>query len=140
MNAEQPEVVIARSQQKSLKKLIAGAFRQKHRLAPFLSAEVRRAAVCEDRVLPDDVVTLNREVSFRLDWGPASAYRTLVYPEAFVDETRQISLLSPIGVALLGLRPGDQMPVFIAPTGMHVLHVTGVRRGPSSTVRAAGHA
>lgn len=137
MNAEQPEVVIARSQQKPLKKLIAGAFREKHHLAPFLSAEVRRAAVCEDRFLPDDIITLNRAVSFRLDWGAESPYRTLVYPEDFVDEATQISLLSPVGVALLGLRPGDQMPVFIAPTGMHTLYILGVRRHSPLSKRAA---
>lgn len=130
MIVQQPEVVIARSQQKSLKKLIAEAFRERHRLAPFLSAEIRRAAVCEDRLVPEDVVTLNREVSFRLDWGTETAYRTLVYPEEFVDESSQISLLSPIGVALLGLRPGDQMPVFIPESGMHTLYVGGVRRRP----------
>ena len=35
--------------------------------------------------------------------------------------------LSPIGAALLGLRAGDQMPVFLPGTGFHKLHVAGVK-------------
>jgi hypothetical protein len=40
-------------------------------------------------------------------------------------ETAQISLLSPIGIALLGLRAGDGMPVFMPERGFHTLRVVG---------------
>jgi regulator of nucleoside diphosphate kinase len=52
----------------------------------------------------------------------------LVYPEEFHDERTQIPLLSPIGVALLGLRAGEGMPVFLPGSGIHTLRVTGVER------------
>jgi regulator of nucleoside diphosphate kinase len=106
--------------------LVASAFQHKHRLAPFLSAEVRRALFCEDTLLPPDVVVPGSRVSYRLDWREATAYRPLVYPEDFHDEATQISLLSPIGVALLGLRAGAGMPVFIPESGFHTLRVIGV--------------
>jgi hypothetical protein len=97
MPAEQPEIFITRSHQKNLKKLIAEAFRLKDRIAPFLSAEVRRAAICTDDALPENVVAPGRSVSYQLDWGPPTRHRTLVYPQNFISERSQISLLSPIG-------------------------------------------
>jgi len=124
----QPRVVLPQSHQKALKRLVAKAFRQKDRLAPFLSAEVRRALFCDDTLLPDNVVVPGSRVSYRLDWQSATPIRALVYPEEFHDEGIQISLLSPVGVALLGLRPGDAMPVFIPESGIHTLRVTGVER------------
>ena len=127
MRAGQPAIFIAQSQRKSLKKLIAEAFRGKDRIAPFLSAEVRRAAICDDGALPDNAVAPGRAVSYRIDWGAPTSYRTLVYPEHFADPQTQISLLSPIGAALLGLRAGAQMPVFLPGTGFHKLHVAGVK-------------
>ena len=128
MVSEQPRVILPQSQQKPLKRLVAKAFRQRDRLAPFLSAEVRRALFCDDTLLPQDVVVPGSFVSYRLDWQAATPVRALVYPEEFSDEGTQISLLSPIGVALLGLRAGDGMPVFIPGNGIHTLRVTGVER------------
>ena len=128
MISEQPRVVLPQSHQKSLKRLVAKAFRQKDRLAPFLSAEVRRALFCEDSLIPDNVVAPGSWVSYRLDWQAVTPIRALVYPEEFHDEGTQISLLSPIGVALLGLRAGDGMPVYIPESGIHTLRVTGVER------------
>lgn len=128
MISEQPRVILPQSHQKPLKRLVAQAFRQRDRLAPFLSAEVRRALFCEDTLLPDNVVVPGSWVSYRLDWQGATPVRTLVYPEEFHDERTQIPLLSPIGVALLGLRAGEGMPVFLPGSGIHTLRVTGVER------------
>jgi regulator of nucleoside diphosphate kinase len=125
-------VVLPRSHQKPLKRLVAEAFRHKNRLAPFLSAEVRRALFCEDAVLPGDVVVPGCKVSYRLDWQEAMPYRLLVYPEDFRDESTQISLLSPTGVALLGLRTGNSMPVFLPESGVHTLRVVGIEPSPMS--------
>jgi regulator of nucleoside diphosphate kinase len=125
----QPDLFIARSHHKHLKKVIAEAFRNRDRVAPFLSAEVRRAAMCDDLALPADRVVPGRQVSYRLDGGPATPYRTLVYPEAWQREDTHISLLSPIGTALLGLCRGDEMMVFLPGTGFHKLRVEGVREG-----------
>ena len=127
MRPDQPEIVIAQSQRKGLKRLIAEAFRLRHRIAPFLSAEVRRAAICTDGALPEDAVAPGREVSYRLDWGGATPYQILVYPENFTNAETQISLLSPIGAALLGLRAGREIKVFLPGSGFHKLFVVGVK-------------
>jgi transcription elongation GreA/GreB family factor len=124
--SEQPRVVLPQSHQKPLKRLVAEAFRDGHRLAPFLSAEIRRAIFCDDALVPDDVVVPGCKVSYRLNWQEIMPYRLLTYPQDFHDEAAQISLLSPIGVALLGLRAGDGMPVFIPEHGFQTLRVVGV--------------
>ena len=130
MRASLPELFIGRSEQKHLKRLVADAFRNRERLAPFLSAEVRRAAYCDDRALPENRVALGRQVSYRLDWGAPSPHRTLVYPEDLQDSATEISLLSPIGTALLGLSQGDEMLVFLPESGFHRLYVESVRPSP----------
>jgi regulator of nucleoside diphosphate kinase len=133
MRAVQPEIFISRSHHKHLKRVVAEAFRNRDRIAPFLSAEVRRAALCDDGSLSEDRVAPNRQVSYRLDCGPATRYRTLVYPGDLLDDAGQISLLSPIGTALLGLREGDQMLVFLPESGFHKLYVEGVRQALEQT-------
>jgi transcription elongation GreA/GreB family factor len=130
--SEQPRVVLPRSHQKHLKRLVAEAFRDRHRLAPFLSAEIRRALFCDDTLVPSDVVVPGCKVSYRLNWQDVTPYRLLAYPQDFHDEATQISLLSPIGVALLGLRAGDGMPVFIPEHGFHTLRVVGVEHPENS--------
>jgi transcription elongation GreA/GreB family factor len=56
------------------------------------------------------------------------------------DEAGQISILSPIGTALLGLRRGDQMLVFLPESGFHKLYVEGVRNVPEPPAEPAGAA
>jgi transcription elongation GreA/GreB family factor len=126
MRVQLPDVTIPFSQRKPLKRLVAEAFSKKDRVAPFLSAELRRANFCEDDALAGDIVAVGRHVSYRLGWGPPTSYRTLVYPEDLHDDEREISVLSPIGTALLGLKVGDRTQVFLEPKGFQVLQVENV--------------
>ena len=126
MRAELPHVTIASSQRKRLKRLVATAFSQKQPVAPFLSAEIRRAQFCDEALAPG-IVAVGRQVSYRLANGSATPFRTLVYPEDFSDDASQISLFSPIGAALLGLQVGDRTQVFLPPNGFHLLEVAGVK-------------
>ena len=54
-----------------------------------------------------DVVTVNSTVSFRESQGGAPHRVTVVYPQDVSIPERRISLLSPVGRALLGRRVGD---------------------------------
>lgn len=76
-------------------------------LAERLEDELNRAAVVPDTELPRDVVAMNSRVKYRdLESGTESVV-TLVYPhEANLEENR-ISVLAPIGSALIGLRAGQ---------------------------------
>lgn len=57
--------------------------------------------------MPHDVVTMNSQVKFRNLTTGEELTRTLVYPAQMTDNSTQLSVLAPVGAALLGLRTGD---------------------------------
>ncbi|UOF01150.1 nucleoside diphosphate kinase regulator [Bdellovibrio reynosensis] len=76
-------------------------------LAELLQEELSRASVVPNEVLPADVVAMNSKVSFQdIDSGKELSV-TLVYPhEANINENK-VSVLAPVGSALIGLRVGQ---------------------------------
>jgi regulator of nucleoside diphosphate kinase len=76
--------------------------------ADALSRELDRADVRAPRELPPDVISMNSTVRFTLDEGAEVFEYTLSFPrDAGRGDKARISVLSPIGSALLGLRVGD---------------------------------
>jgi regulator of nucleoside diphosphate kinase len=74
-----------------------------------LSNELLRAQVVEPWEVPPTVVTMHSTVRFRLDGDAAELCRTLVYPKDAGRAPDTLSVLSPVGSALLGLSEGDRM-------------------------------
>jgi regulator of nucleoside diphosphate kinase len=74
-----------------------------------LEEELGRAVVVESSKIPPNVVTMNTRVQFEdLDIGERTEV-TLVYPQdGNVDESK-ISVLAPVGSALLGLSVGQSI-------------------------------
>ncbi|WP_024561425.1 nucleoside diphosphate kinase regulator, partial [Franconibacter pulveris] len=76
-------------------------------VAQALNEELDRAQICRPQALPADVVSMNSQVKFR-DLTSGEVYlRTLAYPAQVTDSTSQLSVMAPVGAALLGLRVGD---------------------------------
>lgn len=76
-------------------------------VAAALNDELDRAQMCAPQDMPADVVTMNSQVKFRdLATGEVRT-RTLVYPANMTDSSTQLSVLAPVGAALIGLRIGD---------------------------------
>lgn len=74
-----------------------------------LEAELLRAEIREPRQMPDNVVTMNSRVRFKvLSTGEDFTY-TLVYPKDMDGSSDKISILAPVGSALLGLSQGDEI-------------------------------
>jgi regulator of nucleoside diphosphate kinase len=96
----------------------------------FLLSELRRATVCEDDELPKDVVRVNNWVTYRLDWSRPSQSRFLTFPAECRNAEVQLSVLSPEGAALLGLKVGERMP-YLGTEGMfHVATVESLDPPP----------
>lgn len=74
-----------------------------------LQAELDRANIVEPQEMPPDVVTMNSTVTFKVESTEKEFSLTLVYPNDADDSSRKISILAPVGSALLGLRDGDEM-------------------------------
>jgi regulator of nucleoside diphosphate kinase len=96
-----------------------------------LERELFRATIVEPSELSSDVVTMNSTVWFRdLDSDELEKY-SLVYP-AKADVLRdRISVLAPIGTALLGYRVGDVIE-WRVPSGKRRFEIVDVLPAPSS--------
>jgi regulator of nucleoside diphosphate kinase len=74
-----------------------------------LQAELDRAETRPADAVPPDVVTMGSSVVVTdLDTGDEQQF-TLVWPEEADSDARRISVLAPIGTALLGFRRGDEV-------------------------------
>lgn len=72
-----------------------------------LAGELRRARVVPRVRVPSDVVTMNSTVRLRdLEAGEEETY-TLVLPHEADISAGRLSILAPVGTALLGYRLGD---------------------------------
>ena len=71
-----------------------------------LNAELDRATLLAPQAMPHNVVSMQSEVEFR-DLTSGERYvRKLVYPSQMTDSSTQLSVLAPVGAALLGLEVG----------------------------------
>lgn len=70
--------------------------------------ELERAKVVEDEAVPPDVVRMGSTVRY-MAGGGAERVVTLVYPKDADIQNGRISVLTPVGTALLGLRAGQSI-------------------------------
>jgi regulator of nucleoside diphosphate kinase len=98
--------------------------------ADALKCELERANVIEPHDVPPGLVTMNSTVRCR-DESTMSEYElTLVYPNA-ANQPDRVSILAPVGSALLGLSVGQKIS-WQAPGGRILLHVLEVRYQPEA--------
>lgn len=71
--------------------------------------ELGRAGLAEPWEMPPDVVTMNSRVRFALDGAEQDVSMTLTYPKDMNGDPGQLSILTPVGTALLGLKVGDMI-------------------------------
>jgi regulator of nucleoside diphosphate kinase len=93
-----------------LLKLIHGDMDLKEKNKPYikdLELELEKAAVVDPGSVPADVITMNTKVLLRFDDTSEDTVYTLVYPSDSAIHENKISVLSPIGTALLGYQAGD---------------------------------
>ena len=74
-----------------------------------LEAELGRANIVEPHEVPATVVTMNSTVNFVVESTGEEFTLTLVYPKNIDSSGDKISILAPVGSALLGLSQGDQI-------------------------------
>ncbi|MCC6341480.1 MAG: nucleoside diphosphate kinase regulator [Bryobacterales bacterium] len=96
----------------------------------MLEQELDRAEIVEPDAVPRDVVTMNSEVRVKdLDTGEARTYR-LVFPSQ-ARTGNSISVLAPVGTAMLGYRAGDVIE-WRVPKGIRRLEVLEVLYQPEA--------
>lgn len=103
-----PPITLTAGDYERLSQLARAAAARMPDVAAVLSEELARARVlAEGR--PDQVVGMGSEVEFRDDTTGNVRTVTLVYPDEADISQRKISVLTPIGTALIGLRAGDSI-------------------------------
>lgn len=106
-------------------------------VASALRAEFERANVLERELLPPGVVTVNSRVRFKDAVSGEVEEYTITWPERADGGVQRISVLAPIGSALLGYREGDEVS-WETPGGtrrLQVLEVEPVSDGSLSDPR-----
>lgn len=74
-----------------------------------LRQELQRARIVDSEAVAEDVVTMNSTVSFEnVDSGKRFDL-ALVYPGEMDDKPSRVSILAPVGSALLGLSVGQSI-------------------------------
>ena len=102
----------------------------------LLAEEVARAIEVEPDDVPADVVTLNSTTRVSdLENGESMDY-TIVMPGEANYDAGKISVLAPLGTALLGYRVGDEIE-WEVPRGVRRLRIEAVLFQPEAAAHAA---
>lgn len=90
-----------------LLKAVSTAYRTDQEHLAKLKNELSRARIVDPKRVPGDVVTMNSRVRFRDLEEECDHVFSLVFPaDADISQNR-LSILAPVGAALLGYRVGD---------------------------------
>lgn len=126
---ELPPITVSGMDFDRLDRLAAAAAGSFPRTADFLAREIARATIAPSGFVLRGVVTMGAQVEFRDDTTDQARTVTLVYPDEADLDAGKLSVLSPVGAALIGLSVGQSIE-WQTPTGgwrsLTVLHVGGV--------------
>lgn len=74
-----------------------------------LESELARANVVDPESISPTIVTMNSTITFSIESTKEEFELTLVYPKDIDSSGKKISVLAPVGSALLGLSQGDEI-------------------------------
>ncbi len=127
-------IFITRQDRERLTLMLDEALAGKHRDAASLkelSRELSIAETVDPKAVPPDVVTMNSRVVVKdMETGESSEY-TLVFPEQADVEQGRLSVVSPIGTAILGYAKGDTL-VWQTPGGSRQIRIEDVLYQPEA--------
>ena len=128
------QIYITRQDHQRLTLMLEEALAGKHRDAAFLkelARELTIAEVVDPKSVPADVVTMNSRVVVRdVENGEDSEY-TLVFPEQADVAQGRLSVVSPIGTAILGYSKGDAI-TWQTPGGPRQIQIVDIPYQPEA--------
>jgi len=137
MAAGRPAIFVAEGDARRLAFLLSGGRDSgSHDLAHLreLRAELERAIIVAPRDIPPGVITMYSLVTVHDLTGGSRREITLVYPHEAAPVAGRISVLAPLGTALLGYRLGDEVE-WLMPGGIRRLRIESVRSPDETAVR-----
>lgn len=127
-------IYITDSDKKRLKQLIreARTFGSEHEIyLEKLEGELNRGKVVKSKEIPTDVITMNSKVRLKDLATREEMIYWLVFPDDADPDQNKISILAPIGTALIGYRVGDVIE-WKVPAGLRKLKVLEVLYQPEA--------
>jgi len=104
-----PEIILSLQDLERLEALLDSLPGKASAIKDALMAELSRAEVVAPKDIPPTVVTMNSTVRFAIESTGEELCLTLVYPKDMDGSVERISVLAPVGSALLGLSVGDHI-------------------------------
>lgn len=105
--AAQPHIIVSETDLDRLERLLESLPGTGVPGLADLEEELGRAEILPSADIPPSVVTMNSTVCFSESTSSREYEVTLVYPKDLTEDGTTISVLAPVGSALLGLSEGD---------------------------------
>ena len=112
-----PNIIVSDADYERLTDLATASLERQPEVAQELLDEMDRAKVVKDGNVPADVVRMGSTVTFTSDDGQTRTL-TLVYPKEESLDGHRISVMTPVGAALIGLSEGQSIS-WTARNGKH---------------------
>jgi regulator of nucleoside diphosphate kinase len=103
-----PRILISKAEEKRLTAIATAASQHVPEASTALLSELERADVLPETAMPADVVRIGSIIEFEVDDGRRLKVQ-LVLPENADINAGRISVLTPVGAALIGLSPSQAM-------------------------------
>jgi regulator of nucleoside diphosphate kinase len=103
-----PNIVVSNADYERLTDLANASMERLPEVAEELLAEMDRAKIVDAGKVPNDVVRMGSTVTFKSDDGNTRTLK-LVYPADESLDDHRISVMTPVGAALIGLGVGQSI-------------------------------
>ena len=121
-----PSIIVSSEDHARLTDLATAALERLPEVAGELLSEMERAEIVAEDRLPTTVVRMGSAVTFRSDDGQERTL-TLVYPADESLDGHRLSVMTPVGAALIGLSEGQSITWAARDGREHRLTVVRVR-------------
>lgn len=124
-----PAITIPAGDYDRLSALVDAAGHSAPQVSDYLARELERAHVVPEQEFDAHCARIGSQVTYRDDQSGRQRVVTLVWPQEADVERNRISVLTSIGAALLGMRPGQTIDWPAPVGGPRTLTVLTVRNG-----------
>ena len=131
----QPKIFVTTKDAEKLRDLIRDAYHTEYRGSDYLkqlAGEIEKASVVQPDQIPSDVITLNSTARLVDQETNEEMIYTLVFPEDADTSQGKISILAPIGTAMLGYKVGDTFE-WDTPGGKRIIRVKEILYQPEAS-------
>jgi len=107
--ARKPPITMIDTEADRLADMAIGIEDRLPQVSQLLLDEIGRAKVCRQNQIPSDVVTMHATVQFVDEASGKEHSYQLVYPKDADISAGRVSILTPVGAGLIGLREGQSI-------------------------------